>query len=154
MTLQQAMTMSRFSYGAKLTPDETDGGWVVTFRDLPEAITQGDDVEGALREADDCLEEAIAARIDDKRDIPVPSDLVQGEYGVCLPIQTALKASLYLAMKEAKLSQVQLAEILGLDEKEVRRILDPEHGTKLPTIERALKALGQQISLTVISEPG
>ena len=51
--------MSRFSYGAKLTPDEVDGGWVVTVRDIPEAITQGDDVESALREADDCLEEAI-----------------------------------------------------------------------------------------------
>lgn len=107
------MTMSRFSYGAKLTPDEVDGGWVVTVRDIPEAITQGDDVESALREADDCLEEAIAARIDDQRDIPIPSPLMSDEYKVYLPIQTALKASVYLAMKESTLSKVQLASKLN-----------------------------------------
>ncbi len=144
MTLSKGMTMSRFSYGAKLTPDEVDGGWVVTVRDIPEAITQGDDVESALREASDCLEEAIAARIDDQRDIPIPSPLMSDEYKVYLPIQTALKASVYLAMKESTLSKVQLADLLNVDEKEVRRILDPHHRTKLPTIERALQALGQQ----------
>ena len=70
---------------------------------------------------------------------------------MCLPIQTALKASVYLAMKESSLSQVQLAKMLKVDEKEVRRILDPHHPTKLPTLERVLNALGQQISLTVLS---
>lgn len=73
------------------------------------------------------------------------------EYKVYLPIQTALKASVYLAMKESTLSKVQLADLLNVDEKEVRRILDPHHRTKLPTIERALQALGQQISLTITS---
>lgn len=145
--------MSRFSYGAKLTYDELDGGWVVTFRDVPEAITQGDEHTKALKEAADCLEEAIAGRIDDQREIPLPSTLLDDEYLVCLPIQTALKASVYLGMKEAKLSQVQLARILDVDEKEVRRILDPHHGTKLPTLERALAALGQQVSLTLIAHP-
>ena len=52
--------MSRFSFPAILTPDESDGGFVVRFRDLPEAITQGDFVELALAEAADYLEEAIA----------------------------------------------------------------------------------------------
>lgn len=39
----------------KLTPDKDDGGYVVTCRDLPEAITQGDTREEALSEAADCL---------------------------------------------------------------------------------------------------
>ena len=151
MTFEQGVSMSRFSYGAKLTSDEIDGGWVVTFRDVPEAITQGDDKRSALREAGDCLEEAIAARIDDKKEIPLPSSLRDDEYLVCLPIQTALKASVYLAMRESSLSQVQLAKMLEVDEKEVRRILDPHHSTKLPTLERVLNALGRQISLTVLS---
>ncbi|WP_107667603.1 type II toxin-antitoxin system HicB family antitoxin [Cyanothece sp. BG0011] len=150
MTLSKGVTMSRFCYGVKLTP-ESDGGWIVTVRDIPEAITQGDNVESALIEASDCLEEAIAARIDDQRDIPIPSPLTEDEYKVYLPIQTALKASVYLAMKESSLSKVQLASLLNVDEKEVRRILDPHHRTKLPTIERTLQALGQQISLTITS---
>ena len=33
--------MRHFTYPAKLTRDRKDGGFVVTFRDVPEAITQG-----------------------------------------------------------------------------------------------------------------
>ena len=55
--------MERFVYPATLTPDTKDSGFVVTFVDVPEAITQGDDRTDALREATDCLEEAIANRI-------------------------------------------------------------------------------------------
>ena len=54
----------RFVYPAQLkraAPDEI----VVSFRDLPECLTSGDDREDALREARDALEEAIAGRIDD-----------------------------------------------------------------------------------------
>ncbi|NEP36994.1 type II toxin-antitoxin system HicB family antitoxin [Moorena sp. SIO3B2] len=133
--------MSRFSFPARFTPDESDGGFVVTFQDLPEAITQGDSIEQALAEAADCLEEAIAARIDDQLDIPNPSPPAGGDYLVPVPIQTALKAALYLAMCEAGITSLQLAHTLNTDEQEVKRILDPDNGTKLPTLERALAAL-------------
>ena len=64
----------QFLYPATLTPDPT-GGFVVTFRDWPEeAITQGDSLEEALLEAADCLEEAVAARIDDRGEIPASLD--------------------------------------------------------------------------------
>ncbi len=45
--------MRQFTYAVKLTPDKDDGGYVVTCRDLPEAITQGDTMEDALSEAAD-----------------------------------------------------------------------------------------------------
>jgi antitoxin HicB len=57
--------MRQFTHTVKLKFDKDDGGYVVTCRDLPEAITQGDTREEALAEAADCLEEAIASRIDD-----------------------------------------------------------------------------------------
>ena len=149
MNYNQGIIMKRFSFPATFTPDD-DGGFVVTFRDLPEAITQGDTEEQALIEAADCLEEAIAARIDDKLDIPNPFPYQKYEHIVILPIQTALKAALYLAMQEAAITKLQLARLLEVDEKEVRRILDPRHGTKLLTIERALAALGRRIELQLI----
>jgi antitoxin HicB len=151
MNYSRAIVIKRFSFAAVLTPDTVDGGFVVTFRDLPEAITQGDTQQQGLAEAADCLEEAIAARIDEKLDIPYPSSPIEGEYAIAVPIQTALKAALYLAMKEAQISKIQLAHLLKVDEKEIRRILDPRHGTKLPTMERALAALGQRIELQLIS---
>ena len=149
MNYNQVIIMKRFSYPAIFTPD--DNGFVVTFRDLPEAITQGDTKEQATIEATDCLEEAIAARIDDKLDIPWPSLPQVTEHLIILPIQTALKATLYVAMEESKMTKVELARLLNVDEKEVRRILAPSHGTKLSTIEKALSVLGKKIELQLVS---
>jgi antitoxin HicB len=64
---------SEFAYPVTLTPDETDGGFVVTFQDVPEAITQGETIAEALAEAADALEEAIAGRIRRGDAIPEPS---------------------------------------------------------------------------------
>lgn len=43
-----------------LTHHEADGGFVVKFRDIPEAITQGETVEDALVMAREALEIALA----------------------------------------------------------------------------------------------
>lgn len=138
--------MNRYSYAATLIPSE-EGGYTVTFRDWPEAITQGDSVEESLAEASDCLAEAISARIDDSREMPKASDIQRNEYRVIVPLQIALKAALYEAIRESGLANTQLGEKLGKDEKEIRRMLDPHHGTKLPTLEMALKALGKEPEL-------
>ena len=141
--------MRQFAYAVKLTPDKKDGGFVVTCRDLPEAITQGETVEEALVEAADCLEEAIAARIDDERDIPMPSAAKRSERAVSVPPSMALKAAVYLAVREAGISNSELARRMQLDEKEARRILDPHHPTKLPRIEAALAVLGRHVKLVL-----
>jgi antitoxin HicB len=61
----------------------------------------------------------------------------------------AAKAALYLAMGEAGMTNVQLARKLGCDEKEVRRMLDPRHPTKLPRIEEALDVFGKRLVVSV-----
>ncbi len=141
--------MNRFTYPVILTPDEVDGGFTVIFRDVPEAITQGDTVDECLTEAADCLEEAIAGRIRRGDEIPVPSNCKESEKLVPVPIQTAMKAALYLAMKESGISKSELARKMSTHEKVVRRILDPHHGTKFPTMERALFTLGKHAELHV-----
>jgi len=141
--------MQSFVYPATLTPDNKDGGFVVNFIDLPEAITQGDNVDNALLEAADCLEEAIANRIAMGLPIPSPSTIKKGQYSVALPAQMAAKAALYLAIQEIGISKVDLAKRLGCDEKEVRRLLDPHHSSKIPRIESALHAVGKQLIVGV-----
>ena len=117
--------MSRhIAYPAELTP-APEGGFVVTFPDVQEAITQGDDLEGALYQAADCLDEAIAGRMLREEDIPRPSRPSKGQYLVALPAQMAARAALYLALREAGISQSELARRLGCDVREVRRLLDP-----------------------------
>jgi len=142
--------MQRFTFPVVLTPDKKDGGFVVTCRDVPEVVTQGESVEEAISEAAGALEAAIEMRIEDGLGIPVPSATKRGEHLACLPVGTAMKAALYVSMQEQNVSKADLARRLGLDEKEARRMLDPKHGTKVPALERALHALGKRIELVVV----
>jgi antitoxin HicB len=147
-------TVRRFTYPVRLTPDRRDGGYVVTFPDVPEAITQGDSVEESLANATDALEEAVAARIRLREDIPLASRADPGQRSVVLPIETATKAALHIAIRESGLTNTALAARLRCDEKEVRRLLDPYHPSKLPRIERALHALGRQLLVSCVSGSG
>jgi antitoxin HicB len=141
-----------FAYPVTLTHDEADGGFVVTFADLPEAITQGNDSADALFQAVDALEEAIAGRIRRGDPIPEPSEAGPDQPVVLVPALTAAKAALCLALREAGISKSELAVRLGCDEKEVRRLLDPKHQSKLPGIQKALAALGKGIAVRLVDE--
>ena len=141
--------MHRFNYPARFKQDKKDGGFIITFRDIPEAITQAENLDDCFLEAADCLEEAIAARIDDGLDIPRPTRPRGNERIVSVPAQTAIKAALYLAMREENVNKSELARRLQVDVREVRRMLNPHHGTKLPAMEQALAALGKQVELRV-----
>jgi antitoxin HicB len=138
-----------FVYPAMFDHGDKPGVLVVTFRDVPEAVTQGKGDKDALWQAADCLEEAIAGRIADGREIPKASRMARGERLIPVPAQMAAKAALYLAMGEAGITNVQLARKLGCDEKEVRRMLDPRHPTKLPRIKDALDVFGKRLVVSV-----
>ena len=127
----------RFVYPAELRRTGTDG-IVVSFRDLPECLT------GGVDEAD-ALAEAVAGRIDDHESIPLPSPCRPGEYRIAVPPGTAAKAALALAFRDSGLSRLALARRLGVDEKVVRRMLDPRHGTSVSRIDDALRALGHEL---------
>ena len=75
----------------------------------------------------------------------MPSKLRRGEYWIAPPAETVAKAALYTAMRAAGISNVQLAKALYVDEKEVRRLLDPHYGSKLPRIAQAIQLLGQRL---------
>ena len=138
----------RFVYPGKLRrtgPTEI----VVSFRDLPECLTSGADEAEALVEAADALEEAIAGRIDDGEPIPSPSARHPGEHYVAVPPGMAAKAALALAFRESGMTRVAFAKRIGTDEKSVRRMLNPRHGTAANRIDKALRALGRQIVVEV-----
>jgi len=141
--------MLRFTYPVKLTRDRKDGGYVATFRDIPEAITQGDNLEHALSEAEGALQAAIETRIEDSLDIPAPSRENSRERMVSTPVTTALKAAVYLSMREQGVSKSELARRMQVHEKEARRMLDPHHQTKVTALERALAVLGRRAEIAI-----
>lgn len=141
--------MREFLYPARFTPDKKDGGYVVTFRDIPEAITQGETTDECLEEAAGALQAAFEGRIMSEFDIPKASKLKRGEHPIAVPVQTALKAALYLEMRKTGITRVELARRLRIDEKEARRMLDPHHPTKADRLEKALAVLGRHAELRV-----
>ena len=135
----------KYIYPVILTEDRDDGGYVVTCRDLPEAITQGDTFEEALEAAADALDEAICDYLNHNRDIPEPSAKQTGERLASVSVTTALKAAAYTRFRESGQTKAAIAKSLDLKESEVRRILDPRHGTKAATLERFIRSLGGDV---------
>ena len=136
--------MERFEYAVVLKPAD-EGGFIVTCRDLPQLVTQGENVADALAEAADAMDEVFAAYMQGKLEFPTPSKVRRGEHVVAPPAETIAKAALYVAMKKAHITNVQLAKQLGVDEKEVRRLLDPHYASKLPRIAQAIALLGKRL---------
>src|ERR1700751_1869270 len=99
-----------YRYPATLEPDE-EGGFLVCFGDLPEALTDGADLAEALFEAAGCLSEALASRIVDGEEIPRPSSTEAGHKQ--LPISPsppiAAKAALYTALRRRDMTVADLA---------------------------------------------
>ena len=137
-----------FAYPASVVRDEA-GFYLVTFPDFPEASTDGESRDAALDEATDALEETIAGRINRGDPIPHPSTRRARQALVPVPAQMAVKAALYIAVKEAGIRNTELAKRLGADEKEIRRLLDPHHRSKLPRLEAALEALGKKLVIGI-----
>ena len=118
------MNRDLFAFPAIFEPD-IDEGFTIAFPDLPEAITQGETMSQCLSEASDCLAEALAARINNNLNIPLPSKVEEGQYLVPVPLEIAWKAQIYFLMKETKKDMETLASQLDVDRERIRRLLDP-----------------------------
>ena len=88
------------------------------------------------------MEEVFATCMIEGVDFPTPSKPKLRKYLVAPPAETMAKAALYVAMREAGISKTQLARQLGVDEKEVRRLLDPRYRSKLARLAHAISLLG------------
>lgn len=131
------------SYGVSI--HEEDGDFVVQCRDLPEVVTSGNSFAEALDLAADAVEVVVLKRIEDELDLPEPSPAEAGEQAIVLPAHLSAKAAVYRAWKASGLRKTELARRMNRNEIEVRRILDPRHGTKLDQLAEAAHALGQQL---------
>jgi antitoxin HicB len=141
--------MSLFSYPAKFTTG-SDGRVLVEFIDLPRVATDGKDKRDAMEEAMDALGSDLSIRLSRREEIPTPSPAKRGQRHVPVPLWLAPKLALYLAMRDQRVSNSELARRLGIHERVVRRMLDPEHATKADRIQTALAVLGKQMTVEVL----
>ncbi len=138
--------MRTYSYRAVLEAGGKEGVIVVSFPDVPEAITEGDGESDALRAAEEALATApvlsdappsCAARRDGNRG--------QGTVSA----EAAAKLAVLEAFAASSMSKSELARRLGVRETEARRILNPMHATKLPRLQEALVIFGKRLVVGV-----
>lgn len=135
-----------YSYPVVFEPDDNDTV-MVSFPDVPGAVSFGDDEDEALMRAVDALETMFIATIGDRRDIPVPSRPRQHQRTVTLPPLAAAKVALYQTMREQGVRKAELARRLHCDFRQVDRLLDLRHRSRLDRIDAALAALGKRLEI-------
>lgn len=135
-------------YPATLTPD-TNGTLLVTFRDIPEAVGVGETLEIAHQSALDGLETAFSIYMDERRPIPAASPLQDGEHAIYLPVSVQAKLALYHEMLSQGITKAELARRLNVNQKQVDRLWDLTHSSKLEALEQAFNTLGKRLQLVV-----
>jgi antitoxin HicB len=135
-------------YPLTLTPDQ-NGTIIAQAVDAPGALTVGRDEADAVAQAVDALVTLFAYLMTEGQAIPPPSRPKRGQACAVLPPMVAAKLAIYQAMHAAGLTQSALAERLDCDPRQVRRLLDLDHRSRLDQLETALGALGKRLVLEV-----
>ena len=136
-------------YPAKFEPAE-EGGFVITFRDIPEAISQGDDLIEARTMAKDALITAMDFYFEDKRLVPSPSAIIEGESYIALSVSVASKVLLLNEMVSQKVTASELARRMGTIPQEINRLIDLGYTTKIDRVAQALEALGKRLEVALV----
>ena len=135
-------------YPAKFEKEES-GLYAVSFRDIPEAITCGDDYDDAVKMAKDALLTCMDFYFEDRRTVPMPSRPKKGEVLIELPDSLFAKVLLLNELVKQDISNADLARRIFVKPQEVQRIVDLSHNTKIDTLSKALSAVGKRLILSV-----
>ena len=136
-------------YPVKLTR-QAAGNFAVSFPDVPEALTIGDNEQEALKHAADALETALDFYFEQGRAVPPPSNPKRGHRMVELPATVAAKVLLFNEMLAQKVRPSELARRLSIPRQNVTRLLDPRHPTKIDSLAAAFKALGKRMEIQAV----
>jgi len=135
-----------FDYPVILTADQ--GTLLVTFPDVPEAITFGATIDEALLHAVDALETGLSFYVDARKPLPEPS--IRPELPTVRPsVLEGIKLAIYREMTLQGIRKADLARRLGWKAPQVDRLFDLSHASRLDQLEAAAKALGRHIDLTL-----
>ncbi len=137
------------SYPISLTPDD-NGTLLVTFPDVPEAITVGNDEEDAKIQALDALEAALEIYFAEKRSIPMPSKAKRGQPVVTLPALVTAKVLLAEEMLRQNVRKAELARRLSVNQVQVDRLLNFSHSSKIELVESAFAVLGKRLDVRAV----
>lgn len=138
--------MTKIRYQAILEP-QPEGGFTVTFPDIPEAITEGDTREEAIFNATEALGLCLDVRMEQDEALPKPTRTEGGEWITpSAPVQAAV------ALKHLRESQGKtlsdMARLLGTSWPAAQRLERPNANPTLRQLDRAAAATGKRLVLS------
>ena len=135
----------KYAYPCILEPQEEEAyqGWFnVSFPDIPSALTCGRDWKTAVEMAEDCLLASLCVCVERNEELPTPSPTAPGQELVTVPPLAAAKLAVYSTMRRKEISNMELAERLGINESAVRKLLIPDRYSHMKQVAKALDAVG------------
>ena len=138
--------MHDYRYRAILA-DDPDGGILVTFPDVPEAITSGETRANALRAGAEALGLALRGYL--AEDLMLPDAVAVGADMVSPHADDLLKIAFVETFRRSNLSTETFRDLSGLKPWQVEALLDPDHADSVADLETALAVLGQRLRLVV-----
>lgn len=136
-----------FKYPVTLTKDGSN--FLITFKDIPEAITFGKNEGEALENAIDALETGLSFYVDARKPLPKPSKAKRGQKIISPSALESAKLGVYQAMMDQGIKKSELARRLGWHMPQIDRLFDLKHSSKFDQIEAAATVLGCHIEITV-----
>lgn len=124
-------------------------GFVVSFPDVPEALSSGRTRQEALEMAQDALETAMEFYFEDNRPVPLPRKAKPGQQVIELPASLSAKVLLLNEMLRQGVTAAELARRLGTSPQSVQRIIRLGHTTKIDTLAQAFRALDRRLDLRI-----
>lgn len=132
----------KIAYQAILEPEQ-DGGFSVTFPDLPDAITDGDTEAEALFNAAEVLTLTLEGRMDEGEAIPKPGK----HRGIWVSPSPACQAALLIRQTRAERPLSDLARALETSWAAAQRLENPHHATTVRQLDRVAAAYGKRLVL-------
>jgi len=128
--------------------EKNGDGYLVTFPDIPEALTEAVTYNEAKEMALDALITAFDFYFEDKRPIPMPSQVDSD----CVNIPPSVSAKIFLLNELLKsgITYAELARRIEAKPQSIHRLIDLHHATKIDAIDQALRAIGRELQVSVI----
>jgi antitoxin HicB len=137
-----------YAYPVK-TKLDSNGTLLVTFPDIPEAITVAETEADVVRLGTEALESAFEIYFDERREIPEPSEPKRGQKTIQLSALVTAKVLLANEMVRQGVRKAELGRRLKLHGPQVDRLLDTRHSSKIDAIESAFQSLGRRLEVSI-----
>ncbi len=136
-------------YPAIFTQD--DNTIMVTFPDIDDAFTCGDNHDDALFMANDVLSFVIdKIYFEEGKAVPMPSPVKKDMVAISLDETASMKVMLHNEMVKQHVIKAELARRMNIAPQHIKRLLNPKVPTKLTTLSEAFAALGKRLEIRVV----